>query len=221
MADRKTLLCWQVIKLLKNDGYFRLEFTEKRLRNLDYFINYNEVDWETKLKNYAQKNGSFAGIDWIDFFVFPLDIKIDEFPPFIVGRPRWDNWFIINARKHGYQVIDITLSCMVVHQNHGYSHIPKARGQLWEGPESLYNQKLFIDAIGDNPSSGSLYDSTKILTKHMIFPAITPKHLLQRFITASLFIPRLHNIRRIIILLKDKIKLVTLKTKKNINHIDC
>jgi len=33
VADRKTLLCWQVIKLLKNYGYFRLEFTEKRLRN--------------------------------------------------------------------------------------------------------------------------------------------------------------------------------------------
>ena len=34
MADRKTLLRWQVIRLLKYDGYFWLEFTEKWLRNL-------------------------------------------------------------------------------------------------------------------------------------------------------------------------------------------
>ena len=33
MADRKTLLRWQVIRLLKYDGYFWLEFTEKWLRN--------------------------------------------------------------------------------------------------------------------------------------------------------------------------------------------
>lgn len=31
MANRKTLLCWQVIRLLKSNGYFWLEFTEKRL----------------------------------------------------------------------------------------------------------------------------------------------------------------------------------------------
>jgi hypothetical protein len=33
VADRKALLCWQVISLLKYDGYFLLIFTEKRLRN--------------------------------------------------------------------------------------------------------------------------------------------------------------------------------------------
>lgn len=33
MADRQALLLWQVIRLLKNDGYFWLEFTEKSLRN--------------------------------------------------------------------------------------------------------------------------------------------------------------------------------------------
>lgn len=35
MADRQALLLWQVIRLLKNDGYFWLEFTEKSLRNPD------------------------------------------------------------------------------------------------------------------------------------------------------------------------------------------
>ena len=47
VADRKTSLRWQVIKLLKNDGYSWLEFTEKRLRNrckvLDNFIFWNDL----------------------------------------------------------------------------------------------------------------------------------------------------------------------------------
>jgi hypothetical protein len=34
MANRQTLLCWQVIRLLKNNGYFWLKFTVKMLHNL-------------------------------------------------------------------------------------------------------------------------------------------------------------------------------------------
>ena len=33
MADRQKVFLWQVIRLLKNYGYFWHEFTEKRLRN--------------------------------------------------------------------------------------------------------------------------------------------------------------------------------------------
>jgi DeoR/GlpR family transcriptional regulator of sugar metabolism len=33
MANWQTVLCWQVIRLLKNIGYFCLEFTEKMLHN--------------------------------------------------------------------------------------------------------------------------------------------------------------------------------------------
>jgi hypothetical protein len=34
VPDRKALLCWQVISMIKKDGYFLGTFTEKRLRNL-------------------------------------------------------------------------------------------------------------------------------------------------------------------------------------------
>lgn len=44
MADRQALLLWQVIRLLKNDGYFWLEFTEKSLRNLSKFKTNNLYD---------------------------------------------------------------------------------------------------------------------------------------------------------------------------------
>ena len=34
-AIRKMYLCWQVIELIKRDGYFWLQISENRLRNRD------------------------------------------------------------------------------------------------------------------------------------------------------------------------------------------
>jgi hypothetical protein len=48
VADRKALLCWQVISLLKYDGYFLLIFTEKRLRNLYMFKIYCDETWTSQ-----------------------------------------------------------------------------------------------------------------------------------------------------------------------------
>src|SRR5574340_752781 len=42
VANRETLLRWQVIRLLKNHGYFCLEFTEKRLHNLSTIV---DITW--------------------------------------------------------------------------------------------------------------------------------------------------------------------------------
>jgi hypothetical protein len=53
VADRKALLCWQVISLLKYDGYFLLIFTEKRLRNQSV----------TARLKFLQKNIENAGFD--------------------------------------------------------------------------------------------------------------------------------------------------------------
>jgi hypothetical protein len=57
MANWQTVLCWQVIRLLKNIGYFCLEFTEKMLHN-QYFKKSHtksEINESKKVSNTIDK----------------------------------------------------------------------------------------------------------------------------------------------------------------------
>jgi len=68
MANRQTVLCWQVIQLLKNNGYFWLEFTEKMLHNHRLFIYLLVLD-KTSINYFAQvlrkKANNFAFLTFI------------------------------------------------------------------------------------------------------------------------------------------------------------
>ncbi len=59
--------------------------------------------------------------------------------PLVVGRPGWDLWMIYDARKKGYQVIDLSMVYKVYHQNHDYSHKKKIFTSNLEEPESKWN----------------------------------------------------------------------------------
>lgn len=93
------------------------------------------------LRQRASTAGTPRGPEWIDFFVFRRG-TIGPLPDFAVGRPGWDNWMIWHARSAGLPVVDISASTLVVHQSHGYSHVPGARGSRWEGPEADANREL-------------------------------------------------------------------------------
>ncbi len=80
-----------------------------------------------------------------DYFVFPRTLFAD-IPPFAIGRPSWDNWMIFRARQLGIPVIDATPSMYVLHQNHGYGHVPEARGHQYDGPEGDMNRMLAGEA---------------------------------------------------------------------------
>ncbi len=55
----------------------------------------------------------------IDYFIFPKSIvKKINFPPFIVGRPFWDGWFLFKAGLLKIPVIDATKDIAIAHQNH-------------------------------------------------------------------------------------------------------
>jgi hypothetical protein len=105
------------------------------------------VDGELSEKDYAalrqraSTGGTPRGPEAIDFFVYRKG-TIGPLPDFAVGRPGWDNWMIWNARSVGMPVVDISAATLVVHQSHGYSHVPKARGSKWEGPEADANLEL-------------------------------------------------------------------------------
>lgn len=97
--------------------------------------------WERTLRQRASTDGVVRGPDNIDYFVFRKE-TVGPLPDFAVGRPGWDNWMIWHARSTGMPVVDISTSVLVVHQSHGYSHVPGARGAKWEGPEGDANRTL-------------------------------------------------------------------------------
>lgn len=111
-----------------------------------------------------------------DYFVFPRG-TLGEFPPFAVGRPRWDNWFIYHARARRWPVIDASPCAFVVHQNHGYEHLKEgAGGDDWRGPEADRNLAL----AGGWEGVYILDDATHVLTPRALVAAVDDPYLRQR-----------------------------------------
>jgi hypothetical protein len=98
---------------------------------------------------------------WIDYFVFRGSF-LEHMPPFAVGRPAWDNWFIWNALSKQVPVVDASQAVIAVHQNHSYSHHPAGEKGVAEGPEAVRNRTL---------AGGASHLSTIDACTHEITPA--------------------------------------------------
>ena len=98
-------------------------------------------NWQERLREFALANGELHGVTGIDFFAFPKTFATD-LPPFLVGRPGWDNYFLYYARESDVPIIDVTNVNLAIHQNHGYSHVQNRTGFKWRGPEADYNLSL-------------------------------------------------------------------------------
>lgn len=94
-----------------------------------------------KIEKHVRSNYKPDPVFAIDLFLFRKTTDF-EMPPFIVGRPRWDNWLIFRARKMGLPVIDLTASVLLLHQKHEYDHVPLATGKKWAGPEADLNEEI-------------------------------------------------------------------------------
>jgi hypothetical protein len=79
--------------------------------------------WEQNLKNELEQSGQLHPPAGSDYFIFPRYLFF-EMPEFAIGRAGWDNWMIYHALSQGWQVIDVTRSLQIVHQNHDYRHLP-------------------------------------------------------------------------------------------------
>jgi hypothetical protein len=93
--------------------------------------------WEISLKEEVENRGTLHGPMGIDYFIFPREL-FQNMPDFTIGRSGWDNWTIYHAVKSGWQVVDVTRSVMVVHQNHDYSHLPGGKPH-YDLPETKQN----------------------------------------------------------------------------------
>ena len=114
-----------------------------RRTNLDldvpaiYELPYNEP----RLRALVQNKGRLAAANAIDYFVFPRGL-FASFPPFAIGRPWWDNWFLWQARASKAALVDASEVILAVHQNHDYSHLPKGQPNVMECEEATRNKNI-------------------------------------------------------------------------------
>src|SRR5262249_215240 len=127
-------------------------------------IDFADPHWETKLLELAQREGHPDGPAAIDFMLFPRESPLAKLPPFAVGRPGWDNWFVENARKRRIPVIDLTGVVRVLHQKHDYHHVPQGRGKSWDGPEAIRNRLLVRWPAHGRTNAYTVRDATHVLT---------------------------------------------------------
>ncbi len=139
-------------------------------------LDFGPPDAAERLRRDALDRGKPHARSGSDYFVFPRGV-LGAFPPFAVGRPRWDNWFIYHARARRWPVIDATPCAFVVHQNHGYEHVKEGTGgDDWRGPEADRNLAL----AGGWDGVYILDDATHVLASRLPVKAVDDRYLRQR-----------------------------------------
>jgi hypothetical protein len=128
------------------------------------------------LAPWARRNGQIDEGRGSDYFAFPRNLDFG-LPAFAVGRPGWDNWMIGRTLEHGWQLIDVTPSVTVIHQNHDYGHVAQRTAEDWEGPEADRNRRLsgWMDTYVHSPAN-----ATHVLEPNGLRRARSARHLRAR-----------------------------------------
>ena len=129
-------------------------------------IDFVNPDWKKALIHRAMKNGKLHGFSGIDYFLFPKSLA-PEMPPFPVGRPGWDSWFIYYIRSRKVPVIDATAVVGAIHQNHPWTWSPT-------DPESSKSAEI----AGGLANMSTIRDADFILTSHGLKKPPNLRHLL-------------------------------------------
>jgi hypothetical protein len=197
-AARHRLLCY-----VNGDIMFTDELTRAvgSIRKRDFLMvgrrwnvditdawNFSDPQWGKKLLMFTHNSGTLYQYDAIDYFVFPRDSELINLPPFAIGRPRWDNYFLFRCRQLGYPLIDATCVVTAVHQNHNYAHVPGGTGppHLSFSPEGDANIKL----LGDERRRFDIFDATHKLTKSGLQRTTGPEYWRRYRSTFTLLHPR-------------------------------
>lgn len=105
-------------------------------------IDFSQSNWASEIRAKALRANKRRPAQWIDFFVFSRGLYLHKIPPFVIGRPGWDNWLVWFARSAGVPVLDVSEVVTAVHQNHDYSYHPEGAKGVWEGEEARQNYAL-------------------------------------------------------------------------------
>jgi hypothetical protein len=110
--------------------------------NIRQPIAFDIPGWEEAVRQKARENNHQRPPQWIDYFTFRRGLYYQNTPPFVIGRPGWDNWLLWKARSSGASVVDASAAVMAVHQNHDYSYHPDGEAGVWQGEEAQLNYVL-------------------------------------------------------------------------------
>jgi hypothetical protein len=155
--------------------------------NLDVLepLPFDRPGWSADLTKDARSRGHLATNMTIDYFVFPRGMLM-ELPPFVIGRPGYDNWLLWSVRKAGIPLVDATDAAPVIHQNHDYSHIKADRSStggtdsFWRGEDTRQNAEL----AGGWTRSYTTDHSTHVVRDGEVRPAFERRYLDARIETA-------------------------------------
>lgn len=114
--------------------------------DISAFINYSEPRWTQKVRQYISA-GRLHGPSAKDYMIVPKEYPL-RIPPFIVGRPWYDSWFVASALDANIPVVDLTRTVSVVHPNHNYSQIPGNPLGNHGNPGERYNAQLADGVAG-------------------------------------------------------------------------
>lgn len=119
-----------------------------------------DAGWEEAIQHRARVSGADEHYSGIDVFVFPKRMY-PSIPDFAIGRLWFDHWLIKAVRLQNLPVIDASRISPLLHQNHGYNHVPGGADQVWRGKEADRNFELY----GRIRDAYTLLDVTHELTR--------------------------------------------------------
>ena len=118
---------------------------------------------------------------FIDYFAFPRGMMVDV-PPFVIGRPGYDNWLLWQTRQRRIPLVDASDEAPVVHQNHDYSHI-KAGADARRRLRRLRQRARTPCATRSWPAIGARYFTTNHAT-HVVSAGTVRPALEKRYVGA-------------------------------------
>ncbi len=97
--------------------------------------------WIERIKKEVQINGFLYSPTGLDYFVHVRG-QWRGLPPFALGRTAWDNWLVKKAVEDDIPIIDGTGYITAIHQDHGYTHRPGGKKEIWQGIEAKRNRAM-------------------------------------------------------------------------------
>lgn len=140
---------------------------------VNHLLSFHE-NWETDLKNRITQEGVLEGHSGLDYFVFPKNFP-HNLPPFIVGRPAWDNWLLYHTKEQKITVVDGTQAITAVHQIHETSHV-RIKKDTAKKKEAHINLLL----SGGYRNLSTLWEADLLLTPHGLIAPPFPRNILIR-----------------------------------------
>jgi hypothetical protein len=109
-------------------------------------IDYTDPHWPSALQEYITA-GRLHGPSAKDYMIFSRDFPI-HIPPFLVGRPWYDSWFVVATLKANIPVVDLSCTVIAAHPNHNYAQIPGNPQFNHGNPGEEYNRRLATGVTG-------------------------------------------------------------------------